>query len=446
MITPLKSVSASLTNNNYKVVLLLFLPLLFLSTFLVFEIKYGLIVVGGTVLLFLVLTKPRRVYYLLLALFSMEGFAAVPGASYDRLLAILLIIGLTLRLAMTREAIPKDSSYIFLFLILLGSLPSFAFAKDLSTSLRFYLTFISLFLLYGMTRYFMRSVEDIHGGLNYLFFSTLFIFLVVRALGLSLNGGDDPSRIASGIGDPNEYASFILVLLPLAYYRATGNVGVRKIVYWICVVSFLLLLLFTGSRGGVLGFLGAAAVLLYYYSIGRLRQLFFLGLILVTILVFTVPPEFWSRTATIMHPETAGDLSIDLRIANYQAAVKMFLDHPLTGVGLRNFQFNCEDYGALAKLVVHNTYLEILTGGGLLCFIPFLLIIGDSWRKLGVRQIHDGSIRDLLICLKASLVSLLITSSFLSVENKKIMWLLFALISSAFYIAKKQRKLYRTRI
>jgi hypothetical protein len=438
MITPLKSMSACYAN-NYKVVLVLFLPLLALSTFLVFQIKYGLIFLGGAVLFSLVLIKPKLVYYLLLALFSMEGIAAVPGASYDRLLAILLIIGLTLRLAMTKGAIPKDSSYKFLFLILLGSLASFVFAKDLPTSLRFYLAFISLFLLYGMTRYFMRSIEDIHGGLNYLFFSTLLIIIVIRAMGLSTDVGDDPWRISGGIGDPNEFASFILVLLPLAYYRATSTAGVRKLAY----VSFLALLVFTGSRGGILGFLGAASVLVYYYSIGRLRQLFFLILLGAIILFFVVPPDFWSRAATILHPEAAGDLSIDLRMANYRAAAKMFLDHPLAGVGLRNFQFNCQEYGAPAKLVVHNTYLEVLTGGGLLCFIPFLLVLADSWRKLRISPRYDGNIRDLLICSKASFISLLITSSFISIENKKIMWFLFALISAVFYIARNRRIFYR---
>jgi O-antigen ligase len=444
MITQLKTVSDYFANKNFKILIVLFIPFLILFSTLVLDPKIGVLILLGGVVFLTVLLKPKLVYFLLLALFSVEGFTNVPGASYATLLGILLVIGLTLRLLMTKNPLPKDSSYKYLLLILAGSLISFVHATDLPTSLRFYITFTSLFLFYGMTRYFMRSIGDIHTGLDYLFFSTLLIFIMVQAMGLSVRGHAS-TRISGGIGDPNEFASFILVLLPLSYYRAMSSAGVRRIAYWICVMSFMALSVYTGSRGGILGFLGAAVVLSYHYSIGRLRQLFFLILIAATILVLAVPSDFWSRASTILHPGTSNDLSIDVRLTNYHAALKMFLDYPLTGAGLRNFQFRAMEYGAFKNDVVHDSYLEVLTGGGLLCFIPFLLIILDSWRKLSLRRINNRDIRDLLICLKASLISLLITSFFISVENKKIMWFLFALISSTYYLTKNQRILHQTR-
>ncbi len=428
-----------------RILLVLFVPLLFFFTIFVFEIKIGIIILSGAVLFFAVLLRPQLIYFLLLALFSMEGLTAVPGASYVKLLGILLIIGLTLRLAMTREALPQDSSYKYFLLFLTGSLVSFGFAKDLSTSLHSYTTFISLFLLYGMTRYFLRSFQDIHTSLDCLFFSTVLISILVQTTGLSGQANPFTSRISGGIGDPNEFASYILVLLPLAYYRATSNVGIKRSLNWLFVMIFLMFLVLSGSRGGVLGFLGAASVLIYYYSIGRFRQLFFLLLIAVTICYFAVPNDFWSRASTILHPETTGDMSIDVRLENYKAALKMFRDYPLTGVGLRNFEFNSAEYGATVKTVVHNTYLEVLTGGGLLSFIPFLLIIVNAWRKLRLREVYDENIRHFLICLKASFVSLFITSLFISVENKKIMWFLFALISTVSYMAENPRILHEMR-
>jgi hypothetical protein len=81
----------------------------------------------------------------------------------------------------------------------------------------------------------------------------------------------------------------------------------------------------------------------------------------------------------------------------------MFKDYPVAGVGLRNFYLNGRKYGATAVTVVHNSYLEILTGGGLLSFLPFALILVNVWRKLRLRKHYDGQERDLLICLKASL-------------------------------------------
>lgn len=438
--------SSKIKNNltSYNALIFLFaLILLLFIDLLVVEIKLGLILLTGAVLLMTVLIKPKLIYFLLLSLFSIEGFAALESVSYPKIVGFLLIVGLSLRLATTKEAIPKDNSYKYFFLFFIGGLVSFAFAKELSVSLQIYITYLSLFFLYIFTRYFLKNMRDINNALNYLFFSTLIIFALVQIMGFSVRENVS-SRISSGIGDPNAFASYILVLLPLAFYRATNSSGISRISYWGCVVSFFLLLVFTLSRGGVLGFLGVAGVLIYHYSFRRMRQILFFILIIVAILYFSVPEEFWTRTSTITSHEVE-DSAIETRIDNYRAALKMFLDYPLAGVGLSNFRFNSRNYGTANDLVVHNTYLEILTGGGVLTFIPFFLILLNCWRKLRIRWNYDNDMRDLIICLKASFVSILITSFFISGDHKKILWFLFALISSVYYIVINQKIIDKAR-
>jgi len=85
--------------------------------------------------------------------------------------------------------------------------------------------------------------------------------------------------------------------------------------------------------------------------------------------------------------------------------------------------------------VVHNTYLEILTGGGLLSFIPFVFILINTWNKIKTKSNYDKSMCDLMVCLKASFVALLITTFFISEDKAKFYWFFMALSSSAFYIA-----------
>lgn len=403
---------------------------------LIFNMKIGLFVTVGILLFIIVLIKPIFIYLFLISLFSIEGFAALQDVSYVKLVAVLLTIGLALRLAITKESIPKDNLYKYIFLFLVGSLVSFAFAKNLSVSVQIYITYISLFFLYIFTRYFLRNINDINKALKYLFFSTILIFAFVQIMGLSVRHSVSPRilGISSGIGDPNAFASYILVLLPLVFYRVINSHRISRFLYLGCLISFISLLVFTGSRGGILGFLGAAGVLIYHYSFGRMRQIFFFILIVASILYFYAPEEFWIRASTITASE-GEDSSIDLRLNHYRVALKMFLDYPLAGVGLRNFQFNNMDYHDIKEQVVHNSYLEILTGGGLLSFIPFFLILINCWGKLKIKKFHDKHIRDLLICLKASFVSILITCSFISGDHKKILWFLLALISSSFYIA-----------
>lgn len=386
--------------------------------------------------------KTFIVYLLMISLFSIEGFSLFPGFSYTTLIGLVLVLSLSVKLAITKESFPPDSSYKYFLLFFMGSLVSFTVAKDLKVSITIYMTYISLFLLYIITRHFLKSIEDIKKALNYLFISTLITFAFVEIFSLHVKVGDDGSRISGGIGDPNEYASYILVLLPLAFYRAINSFGAFSLFYWGILVSFIILVIFTGSRGGLLGLCGAASVLVYHYGYSRMKQIFSFILILIVILYFFVPENFWIRASTIVHPEIEEEYqgtSISSRKYSYEAALRMFLDYPLTGVGLYHFQTYGRRYGALTDMVVHNTYLEILTGGGLLSFIPFALILINSWRKLGLNKTYEKMDRDLLICLKASFVSILITSIFISADHDKILWFLLALISASYYIANRHK-------
>lgn len=426
-------------NHDNSLTVSLFLGLLLLVTTLTIEAKIGLIVLAAIVLLMTVLLRPDIIFLLMICLFSIEGFSALESVSYPKILGVLLTLGLALRLAMNREAIPKDNAYIYFFFFFAGSIVSFAFSKVLSVSIQIYITYISLFFLYIFTRYFIKNLDDLHRALSYIFISTVLAFAVVQVMGFSIRHNAS-SRISSGMGDPNEFASYILVLIPLVLYRIMNSSGtLRRILLWGIFFCFILLLGMTGSRGGILGFLGASAILIYHYAMGRLRQIILLLILVATAAFFFIPEELWVRASTVT--QTHGeDSSISIRLNNYKAAIAMFVDHPIAGVGLYNFKFNSNDYGIPGQLlVVHNTYLEMLTGGGVLSFTPFLIILIICWRKLRLKTHYDKNMRNLVICLKASFVSILITSYFLSADHKKILWFLLALISSSYYIAARNK-------
>ncbi len=67
----------------------------------------------------------------------------------------------------------------------------------------------------------------------------------------------------------------------------------------------------------------------------------------------------------------------------YLLSIKMFLDNPITGIGINNFQYLC-NYNELYKNMMinyecashpHNIYIQWLTEGGLLVFISFILFL-----------------------------------------------------------------------
>ena len=67
----------------------------------------------------------------------------------------------------------------------------------------------------------------------------------------------------------------------------------------------------------------------------------------------------------------------------YLLSFKMFIDNPLTGIGINNFKFLCNDNNIYQNMMVHyecashphNIYIQWLTEGGLIVFILFILYL-----------------------------------------------------------------------
>lgn len=436
-------VKASSFFNKSRTALFISLPILMLIVqLLVFDLKLGIILIAGLGLLLIALLKPVILYMLVVASFSIEGFTAVPGVSLGKIGGIILALALILRLALRKEAIPKDDAYKYFFLFFLGGLISFAAAINISVGIRFYVTYISLVILYICTRYFIKTEKDIYVALNVLFIATIasLVYIYIMTSGVISVQTEGVSRFSGGIGDSNEYASYILVLLPLAVYKVMNTGGLVRILYSAIGCILFVIVIYTGSRGGLLGFVGAFSVFIQHYAIKKLKYVIMLLLLLAVSIYVFLPEGYLERAATITTHEKKED-SRDARLEQYKVAIKMFLIRPVAGFGLDNYQFVSTNYGASRAMVVHNTYLEILVGGGLLSFIPFLLILINSWKKLKIQNEYEKNIRDLMVCLKASFVSILITSFFLTAGHKKILWFLLALISSVYYIAQRQHKL-----
>ncbi len=67
----------------------------------------------------------------------------------------------------------------------------------------------------------------------------------------------------------------------------------------------------------------------------------------------------------------------------YFLSLKMFLDNPVTGIGINNFQFLCENNKSYQNMMIHydcashphNIYIQWLTEGGLIVFVLFIMYL-----------------------------------------------------------------------
>lgn len=129
-------------------------------------------------------------------------------------------------------------------------------------------------------------------------------------------------------------------------------------------------LLSSGSRGGLLG-VGVALLLLLV--IGRPNRLIQSSLMIA--FLCGVLAIFTLNLLPLQRMGLLDDYTIQGRLTLYGAAILLFWQHPVIGVGLTNFgellprviDWNYEN------LAAHNTYLQVLAEGGVIGFLLFFI-------------------------------------------------------------------------
>jgi O-antigen ligase len=181
---------------------------------------------------------------------------------------------------------------------------------------------------------------------------------------------------------PSVFASFLILVLPMAAGLTRVERGWRRIAAALATAAATAALLLTQSHGALLA-LAATAALWWLTAAGRrpvwaaaLTTVSLLGLVLISLV----------RGGTVFGgAEAAGPVA--LRLRNYEAAVRMLGDAPVTGVGGGGFGSAYTLYreaGDNETRLVHSTYLQIVVEHGLPVLLPLtagLLALGRAIRQ-----------------------------------------------------------------
>ena len=193
-------------------------------------------------------------------------------------------------------------------------------------------------------------------------------------------------------GNPNEVAYSLVILLPLAGYLASSAGWFSRLALLGMVSLYVPAIFVTFSRGGLVGL--GAVIGLYAW---RHRNIWVYGLLAVAIAGGVVlAGRYWSRGEDFSQLD--GDVSLQQRVATSQAGLEMFVDRPLSGVGLGCSIVAWPLYApkglyTRGALVTHNTFVQVLSETGILGGFPFLLLIGLSIfhaRKLALQPKTAG--------------------------------------------------------
>ena len=228
----------------------------------------------------------------------------------------------------------------------------------------------------------------------------LLVWLVIGAVLLTvpsaiwnvLAADSDAVRAAATFGinaarNPNRLAFLCAMSIAiLGHVVPEARSRLARIGGLLAIAVLTLTIFLSASRSGLI----ELVVLFVMFLIGlggrhRRTRVFLLAMAVSIGIGLTLVPEHHFERMTNFFREERGESAASTRnrLELFVTGVRMFVDHPLVGVGLENFRrVSMADYGSTHASAVHNSYLLTLVEGGLLLFIPYMLILRSLWHEL----------------------------------------------------------------
>lgn len=268
------------------------------------------------------------------------------------------------------------------------------------------------------------------------------------ATGETIQGEVIQHRQSGPIGEKNRYAQIMSLLVPVGLFQAWGA---DKKLRW---TAFLLTgLIFVGaslafSRGAQVAFL-FLIILMTFMRYIKIRQLLIilLGIILLLLAFPQNRARFVSLGGIFSSKEEGGirntDGSIQGRATEMLAALLVFRDHPLIGVGPGMFRYEVEEYSRIVSLKnitsvreAHSLYLGLAAEAGILGLITWMGIFLYTLYRLAISRSYwlerkKSTMANLCTGFFLAIISYMTTGLFLHLSYLRFLSLILALAAVA---------------
>ena len=191
------------------------------------------------------------------------------------------------------------------------------------------------------------------------------------------NYGDMRVEAVIGQGGGSNYIAWVLAAtIGFLYYKAIFGKGWQRITAITMIPMWVVGIMATGSRGGLLCLLAASAVFLI--TMRKFMLLFATGAA-VMIFLAMAPQAYMQRMETITLDPQKMDTSAFSRYQNFQIGKAIIKDYPIFGTGLDTFpqvkrSYLPPDYIGSIIHVAHNTYIQMGSELGLPFLGTFLVV------------------------------------------------------------------------
>jgi probable O-glycosylation ligase (exosortase A-associated) len=255
-------------------------------------------------------------------------------------------------------------------------------------------------------------------------------------------------RFEGATGDRNEMAMAMVMAVPfMVMIGLTAKQRFVKFIAWSTLIPLALSILFSLSRGGMLGLGAVGAYMLY--RLHHKRWLLVLGVFVAIVGVLNLPTEIVARFMTI-GTATKKDASTIGRLNAWGAARAILRDRPLTGIGTGNFLVRFRQYAPdpYDVHVAHSSFYQLMGEQGLPGLAIWIFLVLNcwfvaSWLEMRIIRLDRGKwseARYMLVMLKSSWLGYALCGAFLSQEDMDFFYHLLA-ITSRYTVFVNEREL-----
>lgn len=347
-----------------------------------------------------------------------NGYALI--GSFGFLLLYFIMVGLGKRELMYPEKLGFPFVLFFLSLVL-----SILFSHATSDSMRVLLFFICSFVFMYVIASDISDIKRLEKLMAFLYIALILMSLYAIAqrvfnlvyvnasyTDLKANVGV-PARVTSTLDNPNNYAEFIILFLPLcAAFAGTRKNVVLSTLLCIGLAFPALGLVMTYSRSGWISIVLAVFVYVWLRNKKLIPALIILGLLAIPFLPASVMTRITSLTNGLFNGGHM-DLSSAHRLALWQGVLYIMRDFGVVGIGLGpdSFAVIYPDYaqpGAIGGAFHTQTlYFELIVEAGLLCFISFMwMALRNIKNLIIVRRGSGAAIKPVLIACAAAFIGI----------------------------------------
>jgi len=293
----------------------------------------------------------------------------------NSLLGLLVVVWGAWVVYKNRQKINKLPAIISIVLFLLITIFSVFLSPNAVSSLREFIRILSIFSLYAIAFFLVKSKDDKKKLINGIILSSFIPVSVGLAQRFMGEGevifGEFFRRIYGTFFYPNSLAFFLVLVIGLALERFYRSKKISfKVLYAGLILLYFFVLLGTYTRGAWIGII----LLFLVFSALKLPRLLLAGF-LILVLIYFLGPTLQERINDVISLEPFSSLIWRFRL--WRNTLPFFYEKPLLGHGIGSFQSVSQKLQGLSTLPApeaHNDYLRLLIETGVLGVLTYFAI------------------------------------------------------------------------